>query len=91
MLTYKKITTTGGENLLRCGHSANVYKNKMFVFGGRLENKPVKSTNELWSLNLGNYPLTDSSSIICGIETFHWELCETIGDLPGKPKETFPL
>jgi len=66
-LTYKKITTTGGEDLKRCSHTANVYKNKMYVFGGRHHNNPVRSNNELWSLDL---------------ETFIWERCETDGDEP---------
>jgi len=34
-LIYEKITTTGADDLVRSHHSANIYKNKMYVFGGR--------------------------------------------------------
>ncbi len=66
-LTYKKIVTTGGENFRTCAHTADIFRNKMYVFGGRIKNKPSANTNELWSLDL---------------ENFHWEQCETTGDKP---------
>lgn len=54
-LTYKGVRTTGEKDLARYGHSADVFKNKMYIFGGRHQEKPKKiNNNELWTLNLGN-------------------------------------
>jgi len=66
-LTYKSVKTTGGDNFVRCSHSADVYNNKMYLFGGRHQNNPVRSNNELWSLDL---------------ETWTWKICETTGEQP---------
>jgi len=73
-LKYEKVQTYGGDNFKRAGHSANIYNNKMYVFGGKSVMNPMKTSNQLWSLDLG---------------TFTWEKCETTGDQPGK-NHTFP-
>ncbi len=43
---------TNGEWLKRCSHSADIYQDKMYVFGGRCEEDPWEANNELWALDL---------------------------------------
>jgi len=66
-LKYEKVQTHGGGNFKRTGHSANIYNNKMYIFGGIYVFHPQETSNELWSLDL---------------DTFIWEKCETTGNQP---------
>ena len=43
----------GNQPTPRNGHSANVFKNNMYVFGGRESEE--KSLNDLWKLNLQTF------------------------------------
>lgn len=40
----------GSNRLFRCRHSANIYNDKMYVFGG--QNQELNATNQLWQLDL---------------------------------------
>ena len=51
-IEYRIINTSGGIDLHRFDHSANIYLNKMYVFGGRIPDS-TKCTNQLWGLDLG--------------------------------------
>jgi len=67
VLRYEDIETTGGDNFRRCSHTADIYNNQMYVFGGRCQEDPWAASNQLWALNL---------------KTFTWRECETNGDVP---------
>lgn len=49
-MEWKVIQTQGGDNLYRMGHTAQIYKDKMYVFGGKDQSGQPK--NELWCLDL---------------------------------------
>jgi len=50
ILKWRILETKGAENLFRFYHTAQIYKDKMFVFGGA--DKSFSPINELWSLDL---------------------------------------
>lgn len=50
-VTYEVIETESDEEIRRYGHSAHIYENKMYVFGGC--DPDWKGTNDLFCLHLG--------------------------------------
>jgi len=50
---WKVIKAQGEEQLFRASHSAHIYNNKMYVFGGW--DKTGQSSKELWTLDLSKF------------------------------------
>lgn len=50
-IDFQNIETEGNEDLFRYSHSAVIYQDTLWVFGGA--DKQRKSTNDLWKLDLG--------------------------------------
>jgi len=53
-IRYEDVETAGGDDLKTCSHTADIYQNEMFVFGGRSQEDPWKDNNDLWALDLSN-------------------------------------
>ena len=67
------------------GHTAAIYQDRLFVFGGRNRGTDHVSNNRLWCYDLSIY-LSQNSPLISQIEKRTWTLCDTICRGP-KPKE----
>ena len=65
----------------RSDHNAEVFGDKMYVFGGYDDDNYLQS--ELWSLDLSKRS-DQSIALKYFLENFKWVKCEQKGDLPGK-------
>lgn len=73
------MSTHQNEDLLRYAHTANMNENIMYIFGGA--NASRKSTNQLWSLDMGiNYSFTKLNTL----ESVTWTHHESTGEVPRK-------
>jgi len=67
------------------GHTAAIYEDCLFVFGGRNTGAANVGNNSLWCYDLSIY-LSQKDFLISQIDKRAWKLCETVGEGP-KPKE----
>ena len=89
-MKYEEINVNG-EQLKVEMHTAQIYNDCLYVYGGKIYKLHYDKEKALWSFDLSQKFCISFSILNSLIDTLTWKMCQSSGEIPGLSSTNFRL